>query len=301
MHPNSVDLYAGLSGIVLIPEVFELGHGAVLSRTYAHLMAPFMMAFAPAIPGKPHPAPWKPTRGDGLAIDITTELFLPATTRLPQLDRVSTIWWMVALLRLKATTNINVPVISSERFASVSSIQQEPYLWPLEIHTPRLFPEGTAAARSVGLHDLEWVRDNWERSCELLSKEDFIVSFETVDSSIWNQSPSVALVGIWGALERLFSPAHVELSFRVSANIASYLEPPGRERYACFKKVKALYNDRSKAAHGSPTAELMPYVDTYAIARRVLIKMIETRHVPNKDELEGNLFGDSTGIISNTD
>ena len=96
--------------------------------------------------------------------------------------------------------------------------------------------------------------------------------------------------------ERLFSPSHVELSFRVSANIAAYLEPPGRGRYICFKKIKALYDSRSKAAHGSGEADLMPYAETYAIARRVLLKMIEDRHVPDRKELEAGLFGDPVGL-----
>ena len=53
-------------------------------------MAPFLMAFAPASPGKPHPAPWKPANG-GLAIDINAELFLPAACKLEHLDRLNTI------------------------------------------------------------------------------------------------------------------------------------------------------------------------------------------------------------------
>ena len=57
MHPNDVDLYAGLYGLILVPDTFDLGHGTVISRTYAHFMAPFMMAFAPAAPGKHHPGP----------------------------------------------------------------------------------------------------------------------------------------------------------------------------------------------------------------------------------------------------
>ncbi len=294
MHPNSVDLYAGLYGLVLVPETFELGHGVVISRTYAHFMAPFVMAFAPAPPGEHHPAPWKPAKG-GLHLDITTELFLPATTRVPQLDRVNTVWWIVALMRLHSNTAISVPVISSERFSSIPAIQQEPQLWPMEIHTPRLFPEGSDA-RSVDIPELEWLRDNWYEAAVLLSKEDFNFAVQAVDFSIWNHTAALALVAVWGAIERLFSPSNQELSFRVAANIASFLEPAGRERYACFKKVKALYDSRSKAAHGAGEADMMPYAESYAIARRVILKMIETRHVPNKKELEANLFGDPVGI-----
>jgi Apea-like HEPN len=294
MHPNSVDLYAGLYGAVLVPETFNLGHGAFISQTYAHFMAPFMMAFAPAPKGMHHPAPWKAAKG-GIYLDITTELHLPATTSIPQLDRMSTVWWIVALMRLGITTSISVPVISSERFSSIPVIQQEPQLWPMEIHTPRIFLENSDA-KSVSVAELEWLRDNWYEAAVLLSSEDFNLAFQAVDSSVWNHSPQLALVAVWGALERLFSPSTSELSFRVSASIASYLEPPGRERYKCFKKVKSLYDSRSKAAHGSGAPDLMPYAETYGIARRVLLRMIRARHVPNKKELEANLFGDPIGV-----
>jgi hypothetical protein len=40
-----------------------------------------------------------------------------------------------------------------------------------------------------------------------------------------------------------------------------------------------------------------PYVDTFTAARRVLMKMVESRHVPSKKELEARLFGDELGIV----
>src|SRR5258708_38413569 len=245
MHPNTVDLYAGLYGLAMVPDVFELGRGVVASRTYAHFMAPFMMAFNPAVPGKNHPGPWKPAKG-GIYIDIATELHLPSTTSCPQFDRVNTIWWLVALMRLKITPAISVPIISSEKFASIPAIEQEPHLWPMEIHTPRLFPEG-ADVKSVDVLELEWLRDNWYEAASLWGNEDFSFALQAVDASLWNHTPALALVALWGALERLFSPSSSELSFRVSANIAAYLEPTGRQRYAFFKNVKSLYDSRSKS------------------------------------------------------
>jgi hypothetical protein len=295
MNPELQDLYAGLSGFTLIPEKFELGRGAVVSRTYAHFMAPFLMAFAPPAPGKHHPGPWKPAKG-GIAIDITAELFLPLPCRLDYMDRFNTVWWIVALLRLKATTAVFVPVVSSERFASVPSIQQEAELWPIEIHTRRLVPDPKENPR-VDVSQLEWLASNWQDASELTRSDDFNLAFQAVDSSIWSWNPALALVGTWGALERLFSASHQELGFRVSANIAAYLEPPGRGRFKLFKQVKALYDQRSKAAHGNGPGDAMPYSETYCIARRVLLKMIEARHVPDKKELEAILFGDDAGII----
>jgi len=294
MQPELTDLYAGLSGFVLVPERFDLGEGVTVSQTYAHFMAPFLMAFSPAALGKPHPAPWKAAKG-GLGIDIGAELALPMGFRLETLDRLNTIWWIVALLRLRATTAAFVPVISTERFGSIPHIQQEPELVPVEIHTTRLRLHGEQIPK-VATNELEWIKEHWIRASELLKNDDFSIAFQAVDNCIWNSNPDLALVSVWGALERLFSTAHQELTFRVSANIASFLEPPGRERYVCFHKVKALYDKRSRAAHGSPEKDVAALLETYGLARRALLKIIETYHVPEKRELEASLFGDDIGI-----
>jgi hypothetical protein len=52
-------IYYGLSGIELDFDSFDLGHGVILSRTYLHVMAHPMIAFAPAPPGEHHPGPWQ--------------------------------------------------------------------------------------------------------------------------------------------------------------------------------------------------------------------------------------------------
>jgi len=298
MNPEVTELYAGLSGISLVPTTFDLGHGIQISQTYAHFMAPFLMAFKPPSPGKPHPAPWKSAKG-GLAIDIAAELFLPLSYRPEDLDRLNTIWWIVALLRLKIGASVFVPVVSSERFSSIPSISEEPELLPIEIHLNRLVPYGGSGPQ-LRADDLEWLKSHWEPGSQLLKNEDFSTAFISVDSCLWNSNPALALVMIWGALERLFSTSHQELSFRVSANIATFLEAPGRGRFTCFKRVKSLYDSRSRAAHGANLEAAEPFVETYALARRALLKMIENRHVPTKNELEAALFGDLIGIVGET-
>jgi hypothetical protein len=294
MKPELIDLYAGLSGISLIPTTFDLGHGVQISQTYAHFMAPFLMAFKPPSPGKPHPAPWKPTRG-GLALDIAAELFLPLSYRSEHLDRLNTIWWIVALLRLKLGASVFAPVVSSERFASIPSISEEPELLPIEIHFDKPVPPGGRSPR-LGTDELEWLKSHWEDGSRLMQNEDFSTAFITVDSCVWNSNAALALLMVWGALERLFSTSNQELAFRVSANLATFLEVPGRDRFACFKRVKSLYNSRSRAAHGANLEAAEPFIETYALARRALLKMVESRHVPTKNELEAALFGDLVGI-----
>ena len=50
------------------------------------------------------------------------------------------------------------------------------------------------------------------------------------------------MVSLWAGLESLFSPSTMELRFRVSALISSYLHEHGKERQNLYKKImKLLY------------------------------------------------------------
>jgi|SRR5579864_301083 len=288
--PDTHDLYGGLAGLMLEPNRFELGKGVVISTTYAHLMSHFMMAFAPAAPGKPHPAPWKPATGRGVEIDVTAELFVPRTCNCAHFDNLNLIWWIVALLRLRAATSIYVPVVSSHSFSTIPSLQEEPAIGTMEVRGLPLRAEEQVNSQ-VGIPQLEWIKSHWEPASALLSDDGFQTAFDAIDFSKWHASPQLGLLALWGALERLFSPSTQELRFRVSANIASYLENRGAARQALFKRITKLYDLRSAAAHGSGEYEITPYQETYAIARRVILRMIETGHVPSKDEQEEALFG----------
>jgi len=98
---------------------------------------------------------------------------------------------------------------------------------------------------------------------------------------------------VWGALERLFSTNAAELKYRVCTNIAAFLEPPGNERYLMFKQLTKLYDDRSAAAHGSSMKSETAYIDSFHIASRAILRMIELGQVPTKENLEHELLSPS--------
>ena len=73
------DLHAGISNIVLEPEAFDLGEGVTIRKTYAHLTAHFVMAFAAPPPNSFHPWPWKAAKGTAsFAVDIAADLCIPS-------------------------------------------------------------------------------------------------------------------------------------------------------------------------------------------------------------------------------
>lgn len=125
---------------------------------------------------------------------------------------------------------------------------------------------------------------------KLGASPEFELAIEALDSVQFVHKPALAMVSVWGALEALFSPAHSELKFRVSALIATFLEEPGIERRSLQQRVAKLYNGRSAAAHGSTETDMQSLALSVDLLRRVLVKIVESGSVPSKTDLESSLF-----------
>jgi hypothetical protein len=283
-------LYTGLSHVTYDGEPFELGHGIVLRSTYAHLFAANMMAFARASDGKAHPAPWRAARG-GFSYDIEAELAVPTDGVLPGgLSAENALWLIGALLRLAEYAYLMVPVISDVSFDAAPTSEKEPLLRPFEID-PRILQKGGEEASRLSAENLSWVKSVWPRTAELMRKCPALnMALRAADACTVRGRPASALLTAWGALEELFAPSRAELRFRVSAQIAAYLEPVGPKRLELFKTVADLYNARSKAAHTAQDAELAALVQSFVILRNALVRIIDEGAVPKQADLEKRLF-----------
>ena len=284
-------IYAGLSGIELGVDRIELGNGIVLRETYAHLMAPFLMAFSPAQPGKAHPAPWKAAQG-GLGFDITAELVIPKECGASIADRIGIARTVVALMRIWTSPDITLPVISNMSFSAAAQAgDDQAYFMPLEIE-PRYFPLECAPGLVFDSELLQWVREHWESTTKLQRNHaEFSLAIDTLDSGQFIRNPALTLVSLWAALEALFSPSTAELRFRVTALIASYLERPGDERRKLHKHLMRLYDERCAAAHGRPRDNPDSLLQSFELLRRVVIRIVDENHVPTTEELDEYLFG----------
>lgn len=290
MIESPLRLYAGLSHVTYGGEPFELGHGIVLRSTYAHLFAANMMAFGRATEGKPHPAPWRAARG-GFGYDVEVELSVPTGQKLPGgLSGEDAAWLIAALLRLAAYVYLMVPVISDISFGDAATSKLEPLLHPFEIQ-PRIVHAGDEEASRLKTEDLSWVKSIWPGTAELMRTCPPLNSaLRAADACTVRDRPASALLLAWGALEELFAPQRSDLSFRVSAHIAAYLEPVGPKRLELFKTVANLYKARSKAAHTAQDAKSADLVQSFVILRNALIRMIDEGAVPTQASLERRLF-----------
>lgn len=284
-------IYAGLSGVEVESDFFDLGGGVTITRVYSHLMAPFLLAFHEAEPGKPHPAPWKSVSA-GLTYDIWAEIRIPETSPPNHEATYGALKAVLFLLRLWVNPAATVPVFSNHSFKELPEIPDSAArLLPYEI-MPRLFPLTITPKGVLDDAAADWVRERWQRVIVLsASSQEFALAKDALDQGQFVSNKALMLASLWAALEGLFAPAPAELKFRVSALIASFMEGPGERRAALQKKVAALYDKRSAAAHGKPKHNDDDLLESFHLLRNVLIKIINLGAVPTKETLEAALFG----------
>lgn len=284
------NVHVGLTGLDIEKETIDLGEGISLKGTYAHLMAPFIVAFKPAEAGKPHPAPWKPARG-GFTFDINAELMVPANIENKFNDKTEVVRIIIFLLRLGCNPAILAPVFSNYSFEIIPEMDDNStILIPFETNH-RHFPLGVSGSQLCP-ESIKWVKDNWGVTYRLVAESpEFSLAVEALNSGQFVQNTTLTMVSLWGALEALFSPANSELKFRVSSLIASYIEEPGVKRLEAQKSIAKLYDKRSSAAHGKPKHGGDDLLATFNLLGKVLCKIINEKEVPSKEKLEQGLFG----------
>ena len=283
-HPENVPLFGGVAGAVLGVDEFEICEGLVLRKTYAHVMSPYILAFRrPERPGQHHPAPWKSARG-GVWMDVEIEIALHEDCRPTGFDRLNTLWWTLALLRLSSGASLRLPVVSDTSFAAVAELSREPVLWPIET-LPRQFLTVPQPPQIVENEHLLWVREAFAPGAALMDDLAFGRAFQTFDRAIWAHSAGSALVTIWAALETLIGPGDHQISKRLTATLAALLEPPGPDRDRLFARLKSLYEARGGSAHASREPEAEQLLSSFDIGRRSFLSCIAKKAIPDADRL----------------
>lgn len=247
------------------------------------------MAYIPAQPGRAHPAPWSAASG-GLAFDIHVQIEIPpAALASLAMEAEHIFWHITSLLRLRVGPTFILPVIGAQSFESAKANHSSAVYYPIETES-RLLALDPSARRTITEVDLGCVSKTWLVAARLFdSNGSFRLLLEATDQCMFAKHRRLALLWLWGGLESVFSP-DTELKYRISSAIASFLEPPGISRMTAQKELAKLYDSRSAAAHGRDDKRDDSVQQTYAIARRAVIKMIDEGHVPSKLELEAKLF-----------
>lgn len=282
-------LYGGLSKIETSIDEYQIDKGIIIRKTYAHLFAPFMTAFSPPGKHKFHGGPWKATKG-GIAFDVLVEIEVsPGHVFNETFKQEEIIWVLTALIRLSSHPYIINSTISDTSFNIIKNVDVEPTIYPNETKYRIFAPIEDKAILSQ--HDLDWLKEYFHQTLKLMKEnQKFYHAFKAFDSSTISGKTSLALLTIWGAIEQLFSPNTGELKYRVSSNLAGFLNERGEERLKIFKELSKLYNERSVAAHTSKDVDHSHVISSFVHFRNALIKIIEQGKVPSQEDLEELLF-----------
>ncbi len=290
--PAHSSIYGGVSGADLPIELFELAPGLALRRTFAHVMAPYVMAFErPATRSQPHPGPWRAVRG-GRGYDITVEVSLGEGARPTGFDRVNTIWWCVSLTRLVSGIPLFAPVLADTPFMDARYSEHEPELWPIDMARPLL--RLGAEERQLDLPTLERVRAVLPAGARLMDSELFNRAYRVFDAAQYAHSPEVAAIMTWTMLETLVRPGRRDMGARLTKALATLLEPPGGGREALQQRLAQLYEDRGMSVHASAQVTDAAVMDTVRIGRRVLLAIIEAEALPDCEALIGRWASEHT-------
>jgi hypothetical protein len=126
----------------------------------------------------------------------------------------------------------------------------------------------------------------------LLELPEFRLAVESLTTHHFASSERMMAATLWAGIEALFE-IQSELRFRLAIQIASILEPRGSTRRDLYRRVKKLYDVRSKAVHGSALSKDKMdehIVEVRALLSRLLCKFTELGKVPNEEELEDFMF-----------
>lgn len=289
LNPNKIPIYAGLRGAGLDVPGFDLGHGLVLSRIDAYLPAPLLTGLLPSVPEVNHPA-LRALAAQGPGLDLSVQLFIPAEFNPRRwLDRVNAVWWLLTLLRLRSTPEVQVPLLSSEPFSGTPQTGPEVGFWPVETEARRL-PFEPDAPRRISADDLLWIEAHWFHGGRLVVRNvPFNNAVKALDKAYSLSEVPASVAALWESLESLFGEEGGPGS-GVPGNIASFLTQEGSSRAALREGISRLYEARSAADAGHEPPEGF-LAETYAIVKRVFLKILEEDRVPTREEIEAGRFG----------
>ncbi len=201
---------------------------------------------------------------------------------------------IIAALRIHCGLDFIVPMVANHSWSSIAALEQD----SLKIHMIEDYPRAQIFDNSEALQrtDLEWLEKYFVNVLDLIWKHPSInIAIEAI--SLFHQQVSLrmSVIALWAGIEAIFGITS-ELRYRLAIEIAAYLEVDNKDRVNLYKKIKKMYDIRSKAVHGSNIDEkiIIEHIkETKSILRRILIKSIEANNLPSHEEFEYSVFTES--------
>lgn len=281
---NNSSLSIGISGVDIDFDKLELGHGIEVRKSFLHYMASHMVSLESPTKEKLAPSPWLTVKGS-FDLRISWEIYIPETFSIAGLSKTEVLDYLIIMMRLGVSPQINCPIISTSSFFEKKGFyESDPVVVQYERNRLITF-KGKSDVLSK--NSFEWIEKDLSKKFDLISSNpELKLALSAMDDIYFQKSTALSLVGLWGALEAIFTKSHAELRFRVSVMITAYLKRGSDGAYDYHKKLLKLYDGRSKAAHGDHKLKDSILYESFEVMYEVIAKIFENDHVPTKEELE---------------
>lgn len=145
-------------------------------------------------------------------------------------------------------------------------------------HNIRMLVERDRMLTAFTAADAAWVREHVETFNQLAAKsQPFRFALEAAVDWRIQRDQRAAVARLWSGIEALFG-LKSELVFRLSLLVAAVLDERGDAREKRYKWTRKLYDQRSKAVHGSEmSADALRDAmnGSYTLLRALMLKVIE--------------------------
>lgn len=199
-------------------------------------------------------------------------------------------WALIASLRIRTAVEFLVPMTASHSWSTIAALEKQSCSISLLEDVPKAQHIGDQ--KTISVEDCDWVTRHSRSFTTLYSVAAFRLATDCFSTYALNANLRMSTAELWAGVESLFS-INVELRFRISALAASYLEPIGEDRLSLYRRMKSLYDFRSKAVHGADVSEddlIAHVVEVRHVLSRLLMKIIEGGRLPSTNDLERAMF-----------
>lgn len=200
-------------------------------------------------------------------------------------------YYLIGALRVISGVDFIVPMASNHSWSCVPASPKD----SMTVIMLEEYPKARSYDRTIDFtqENFEWVNNNAEHFyCLIQAHPQIRIAVDTLIAYNQHANERMCVAALWAGIEAVLGIGQ-ELSFRLAAYIAAYLEPFGEERLGLYRKIKKMYAFRSKAVHGGEIKKEIidaHIIETKMILRRLLINIAQGNKLPTTDDFEALLF-----------
>lgn len=230
-------------------------------------------------------------RGAGYLPLIHRELAISADIQdLNGVDPIDLGKCLISALKVRSGLEFIVPMVANTSWSTIPGVPKD----FCKVQMLEDFPKARTfdASGQLTEADWSWSVKNITEFVRLLGNPPFRLAVDSLTTHMYQASSRMAVAALWGGIEALLN-VESELRFRISTYVASYLRPFGEERLTMSRRMKKLYDVRSRAVHGAAIepAEIESHVvEVRRLLSELLCKIVADGELPSTETFERRVF-----------